>query len=303
MNIDWFVIVNPVSGNGNFKKRWNTIQQELTKKNITYKAVKTTHSKHEIELVHTAITDGFTNIISIGGDGTLHHIINGIMTQKIVETSKITVAVIPLGTGNDWIKTYKIPTKISNAVQIIKQHKKVYQDIGFLELKNTSSYFNNVAGIGYDGYVVNKLNTLKKFGAIAYLLSGIAGLLLYKKTTFTIQIDDTTITAKSLMTLFGICKFSGGGMQLTKYKSSVSGLLDITVVKNFSFIELIAHIKQLYSGKILNHKKVSTFEGKKIIITPEKTSELIYIQADGELIGTGAVKVSILPRAIQIVTP
>ncbi|CAM1341235.1 diacylglycerol/lipid kinase family protein [Tenacibaculum amylolyticum] len=297
----WFVIANPTAGNGSFNKLWSKIKKELTTQNISYTYALTTHQKHEIVLVHDAIAKGYTQFISVGGDGTLHHIVNGIMTQKHIPTNKITVAVIPLGTGNDWIKTYNITKNITSNITLIKQQKTIYQDIGYLELENTSAYFNNVAGIGYDGYVVNKLNKLKRFGPMAYLLSGISGLLLYKKTTFDIVINNELTTTKCLMTLFGICKYSGGGMQLTDYKDSTNGLFDITIAKNLSFKDLILNLKSLYSGSIIHHKKVSTYLTDNITVTPKSKEELVYIQADGELIGTGYVKASIQPKAIKFI--
>jgi diacylglycerol kinase family enzyme len=178
----WFIIANPTSGNRNFSKQWKEIKQLLNAKKIDFSVAFTQFSKHEIELVTTAIQEGFRNIISIGGDGTLHHVVNGIMLQRYVKTSDITIAVIPLGTGNDWIKTHNIPNNVEKSIEIIHRNKTILQDIGALETDAKSiSYFNNVAGLGYDGYIVNKLNSLKRFGAIAYLLAGVSGLLFYKK--------------------------------------------------------------------------------------------------------------------------
>jgi diacylglycerol kinase family enzyme len=173
MSMSWFIIVNPSSGNRNISEQWEEIQQLLKTKKIDFSFAFTQFSKHEIELVDKAIQNGFRNIISIGGDGTLHHVVNGIMQQRYVKTSDITIAVIPQGTGNDWIKTYNIPNDIEKAIEIISKKKTILQDIGVLETENNIvSYFNNVAGLGYDGYIVNKLKTLKRFGSIAYLLSG-----------------------------------------------------------------------------------------------------------------------------------
>ena len=112
MNNSWFVIVNPVAGNSKFNKYWSDIQQELKFNNITYEYTKTEYSNHEKIIVKQAINKGYKKIISVGGDGTLHHVINGIMTQNTIKPEEITIAVIPLGTGNDWIKTYNIPKNI-----------------------------------------------------------------------------------------------------------------------------------------------------------------------------------------------
>ncbi|APZ45706.1 hypothetical protein BW723_05060 [Polaribacter reichenbachii] len=212
----WFIIANPTSGNRKFSKQWKEIQQLLKLKNLDYSFAFTQYSfaftqysKHEIELVESAILKGFRNIISIGGDGTLHHVVNGIMMQRYIKTSDITIAVIPLGTGNDWIKTYNIPNSIKKSIEIIASKKTILQDIGVLKTENKTTYFNNVAGLGYDGYIVNKLESLKKFGAVSYLLAGIYGLLFYKKSIFKIVLNDKIIETNCLMVIFGICKFSG----------------------------------------------------------------------------------------------
>jgi YegS/Rv2252/BmrU family lipid kinase len=296
----WFIIANPVSGNRNFSKLWKEIQQLLNNKKIDFSFAFTQFSKHEIELVQNALQKGYRNIISIGGDGTLHHVVNGIMMQRYVKTSDITIGVIPLGTGNDWIKTYNIPKGINKAIEIIHYKKIILQDIGVLETKNKSvSYFNNVAGIGYDGYIVDKLKSLKKFGGIAYLLAGLYGLLFYKKSIFKIIINDKIIETNCLMTTFGICKFSGGGMQFTKNVNTTDGLLDITIAKNLTFFDLIWNLPKLYSGKIVHYKKIETYKTKEITVVPQNSKP--FIQADGELIGTGKVVVKIIEKAIKFV--
>ena len=304
MKTNWFLIVNPTSGNGKSKKNWIKISDELKKQNILFSFAFTEYSKHEEILVENAIKKGFTKIISVGGDGTLHHVVNGIMKQKLVKTNSIQLAVIPIGTGNDWVKTYNIGTKIENSIEIISKEKTILQDIGRLETENnTITYFTNVAGIGYDGYVASKLKKLKSFGGIAYLLSGLYGLLFYKKTKFIIEINNQLIKEKCLMVVFGICKFSGGGMQFTKEVDSTDGLLDITIAKNLTLIDMILNLPKLYNGLIVHHKKVETFKTTSLKINPLLKSEKPFIQADGELINSGFISVSILKKAIQFIIP
>lgn len=304
MKTNWFLIVNPTSGNGKSKKNWRKISDELKKQNILFSFAFTEYYKHEEILVENAIKKGFTKIISVGGDGTLHHVVNGIMKQKLVETNSIQLAVIPIGTGNDWVKTYNIGTKIEKSIAIISKEKTILQDIGRLETENnTITYFTNVAGIGYDGYVASKLKKLKSFGGIAYLLSGLYGLLFYKKTKLIIEINNQLLKEKCLMVVFGICKFSGGGMQFTKDVNTSDGLLDITIAKNLTLIDMILNLPKLYNGQIVHHKKVESYKTTSLKITPFLKSEKPFIQADGELINSGSISVSILKKAIQFIIP
>jgi len=299
----FFIVINPSSGNTNFKKSWETITHFLKLKKINFSYSFTEYRKHEVILVDKAIKQGYRNIISVGGDGTLHHVVNGIMKQRYIKTSKIKLGVIPLGTGNDWIKTYGIPLSIKKSINIIISNKTIYQDIGYINmLDNKIEYFNNLAGIGYDGYIVNKLTSLKKIGSIAFLISGLYGLFFYKKKKYEIKINNISLNKKCLMILVGLCKYSGGGLRVTKNPNPLDGLLDITLVKNFSFFELLFNIPKLYNGKIVNHKKVSTFKTKKIIVKNISNNNS-FIEADGEIIGINNFNISIIPQAIQFIIP
>ena len=296
----WFIVANPTSGNRNFSKKWKLIQQLLRDKNIHFSSSITQFVKHEIELVQNAVKQGYRNFISVGGDGTLHHVVNAIMLQRYVKTSDITIAVIPLGTGNDWIKTYNIPNNIKKSIEIINQKKTILQDIGVLETADQKlTYFNNAAGLGYDAYIVNKLKKLKSFGSLSYLLAGIYGLFFYKKSIFSISFDDKKIETNCLMTVIGLCKFSGGGMQFTKDVDASDGFFDITIAKNITFLDLVLNINKLYSGEIVHHKKCETYKTKEICVQPK--NHKTFIQADGELIGTGKVTAKILEKAIKFV--
>ena len=300
MSKSWFIIANPIAGNQKFSKQWKEIQQLLNSKNIDYSFVFTQFSKHEIELVQNAIQQGFRNIISVGGDGTLHNIVNGVMMQRYVKSSDITIAVLPIGTGNDWIKTYNIPNNIKRAIDIISERKTILQDIGQIEIATGKiSYFNNVAGLGYDGYIAKKLQELKRLGPISYLIAGIYGFLFYKKSIFKIAMNQTIIETTCLMTMVSICKFSGGGMQFSKKGDPIDGLFDITIVKNITLLDLILNIKKLYNGKIVAHPKVATYKTNKIIVDPQNSKP--FIQADGELIGTGTATFSLIEKGIHFV--
>ena len=292
----WYLIINPFAGNKNFKKSWNKIQYLLKLNNIQYSYAFTEYTKHEVILTKEGIKKGYRNIISVGGDGTLHHIVNGIMMQKYIKTSKIKLGVIPLGTGNDWIKTYNIPNSIEKSINVIVKNTTVLQDIGCITLLNgKKEYFNNLAGTGYDGYVVKNLNYLKKIGSLAFVVSGLYSLFSYKKTKYRIIINNKTINEQCLMILFGICKYSGGGLRVTKDPNPKDGLLDITIVKNISFLDLLFNIPKLYNGDIIHHRKVTNYKTRELKILDNYNST---IEADGEIIGNGSLNVTIKQNAV-----
>lgn len=304
MNDKWFVIVNPTSGNGAAKKNWPLINKELIKQNILFEFSITEHKNHSIALIKEAVNHGFKKFICVGGDGTLHTIVNGVLSLKTLIISEIKIGIIPIGTGNDWVKTYHIPKDYKKAIQIIKTQNTVKQDIGkLLILKNNETvYFNNLAGIGFDGYVVNKVHKFKNLGFLAYLTGAIVSLTSYKKASLEITFNNTVIKEKTLMLLIGICKFSGGGMQLTKDPNPSDGLFDISYINKIHLFNILGNLPSLFNGKITNHKLVNTYKTSELnikVLDSQKT----YIQADGELVGSGDFSVSLLPKAISFIIP
>jgi YegS/Rv2252/BmrU family lipid kinase len=302
MKSTWFAIINPTSGNNKGLKHLNHIKDLFIKYEIPVIIVLSEYIHHEKILAQQAIKQGYTKIISIGGDGTLHHIVNGIMSQKTIESNKIKLAVIPVGTGNDWIKTYNIPNNIEQAVQIIKKEKIIYQDIGsikFLENKN-EIYFNNLAGIGFDAFVVQRITSFKKLGSISYLLGGLTSFFSYKKSLLEVIIGQKKIKSKIFMTSIGLCKYSGGNMQLTNFNNHKKGAFDITIIKNISLIKILMNLRKLYNGKIIDLTEVETHQNQSLTLIGNKTT---FIQADGELLGKGNVEINIINDAIQYVVP
>ena len=307
----WFVIINPTSGNGTSKKKWPLIFNELQKQQFDFEFSFSEYKKHSFELIQNAILQGFTKFICIGGDGTLHNIINGILSFNQPSTSTslnnisdIKIGIIPIGTGNDWVKNYNIPTNYKKAIEIIKNEHTIKQDIGKINLtaQNKIVYFNNLAGIGFDGYVVHKVHKYKNLGSLAYITGAIVSLTSYKKPMLEIIFNNTKIKAKTLMLLIGICKFSGGGMQLTKNSNPQDGLFDISFIKKITLIQVIKNIQNLFNGKITSHKLVKNYKTceLKVNIIDSQTT---YIQADGELIDSSNFIVSILPSTLSFIIP
>ena len=299
---NWYVIINPTSGNGSAKKKWPKIKTLLTQYNFEFEFAYTEFDKHSKELAQKAIKNGFKNIICIGGDGTLHNIVNGIFNQSFSNPSDITIGIIPIGTGNDWIKTHNIPKHIESSIKIIKKGFIANQDLGKIEFQNYNGspvFFNNSAGVGFDGYVVSYVNKYKYLGALSYLIGAIACMFSFKNFNATINTNEFSV--KTLMITIGLCKYSGGGMQLTNNPSPFDGLFDISMVNNFHSIDIIKNIISLFNGKIDRIEKVKCFKTRGIKIEFD-IDNLPLIQADGELVGSGDFKITLLPKALAFYT-
>lgn len=300
MDNTWYIIINPTSGGGKAKKKINKILKLISQYKLIIKTVNTEYPHHEEELVEKAIKLGYCNFVCVGGDGTIHHMINGIMKQKHVDTSQIKLAVIPTGTGNDWVKNYNIPKDPEKAIEIINKSNSIFQDIGKIILLDSKKeiYFNNAAGIGFDAYVVKNINKYTKWGSMAYLVAALFSFKSYINGNYKVSLDGKIFESSIFLISLGICKYSGAGMQLTNYKAHKTGYFDVNLIKSISLIKVIKNIFKLYNGKINEVKEARCLHAKELKISGNTSS---YIQADGELIGKGNLSITLIPMAIQFI--
>lgn len=302
----WFVIVNPVAGSGRGLIDFPQISKLLRNDDIRHDAVFTEHKHHATELTVTAANQGYRKIIVIGGDGTLNEVVNGLFIQKTVEPREILLAVIAVGTGNDWVRTFGIPQHYSEAIRAIREGRSFLQDVGtvtYTESHYTQTrYMANVAGLGFDAYVISTFNHLKMKGykgGWMYLYSILKSYFRYKSSGARIWVDDKVVFNNLIFSLaIGICKYNGGGVQQLPNALADDGLLDLTIIRPVHWWHIVFRLKKLFNGDIYQIGHVIHAQGRKVRI---EAAPSIQLETDGELMGGTPVEVNIRQRAIRVV--
>jgi YegS/Rv2252/BmrU family lipid kinase len=308
----WLVVVNPMASVGKSGKDWPLIKQTLINEGIEFDDVMTEYPRHAIEIVRNAIVEkGYRKFISVGGDGTNNEVINGIFTQDAVPTTEITMATMPIGTGNDWRRTFDIPLEYDVVAKIIKAGHTFSHDIGKLTYYNDGDpkirYFLNAAGTGLDQMVCNSTNMMKqqgKGGTIRYLISVVKCLLTYKVTHIQIEIDNQVVFDDQILSVsVGNCRFNGGGMMMMPNAIPDDGQLDVTVIRKVSIFKFAANVKAIYDGTFIKKlKEVQTYRGKHIKIVSIPPHSLL-VETEGEDLNNSPFDFEILPKAINMVIP
>ena len=311
-NTKWLVVVNPMASVGKCGKDWPEIKQILINEGIAFDAVLTEHPGHAIEIVRNAIVEqGYRKFVSVGGDGTNNEVINGIFTQDAVPTNDITMAAIPIGTGNDWRRTFDFSLDYQENVRNIKQGQIFVHDIGKLTYHNDGDpqvrYFLNAAGTGLDEMVCDATNLMKrqgKGGAMRYLVGIVKCLMNYKYVRLLLEIDGEKVLDDYVLSLsVGNCRYIGGGMMMMPNAVPDDGILDITVVRQLSMLKFIANVKNIYSGAFVKKiKEVQTYRGQKIRITSNPPHSL-KVETEGENLNNSPFDFEVLPKAINMVVP
>ena len=308
----WLVVVNPMASVGKSGKDWPLIKQTLINEGIEFDDVLTEYPRHAIEIVRNAIVEkGYRKFISVGGDGTNNEVVNGIFTQDAVPTTEITMATMPIGTGNDWRRTFDIPLEYDVVAKIIKAGHTFSHDIGKLTYYNDGDpkirYFLNAAGTGLDQMVCNSTNMMKqqgKGGTIRYLISVVKCLLTYKVTHIQIEIDNQVVFDDQILSVsVGNCRFNGGGMMMMPNAIPDDGQLDVTVIRKVSIFKFAANVKAIYDGTFIKKlKEVQTYRGKHIKIVSIPPHSLL-VETEGEDLNNSPFDFEILPKAINMVIP
>jgi YegS/Rv2252/BmrU family lipid kinase len=301
----WLVIVNPNAGTRKGQKDWKEIANHLGKVNLKFEAFFTQGIGDATCITQEKIEAGYRKIIVVGGDGTLNEVVNGIFLQKSTLTTEVLLGIIPIGTGNDWGRMYGIPSDYKKAVEVIHEQHTIIQDAGVAKYSNGENeitrYFINAAGMGFDAEVVRKTNIDKqhgKGGILIYLKNLIASLIGYHAQQVVIDIDGRQRTDSIFSVSIGICRFTGGGMMQAPDAMPNDGLLDITIIRNISRLEVIRNIPRLFNGTIGKNPKVELLQGKTVNVYGDSK---IYLEADGETLGHSPLHFSIIPLSVNMI--
>lgn len=308
----WLVVVNPKASIGKCGKDWPEIQRLLTDEGIAFDAVLTEYPRHAIDLVRDLVTEkGYHKIAAVGGDGTNNEVINGLFTQQRIPTDEIEMGILPVGTGNDWRRTFGFTVDYRENIRILKEGRLFRHDIGKVTYYNHGDplvrYFLNGAGTGLDEAVCNSTNALKmqgKGGTVRYLLSVVKCLWNFECKHIQLVVDDQLVFDDEILSLsIGNGRYNGGGMKMMPEAVPNDGVFDITAIRKVGMARFAANISNLYDGSFVQKmKEVSTFRGKKIRIVSLPAHKLL-LETEGETLTNSPFDFEMLPQAIQMVVP
>lgn len=276
----YLFIANPVAGKGKTKKVLPKIKNVLDSKNIEHLIVET-KAPGDIEKIISQFENDFDRIIIVGGDGTLHELLN---SNKI---DGKTFGVIPTGSGNDFAMTLRLKKKIEIDIETILLGKTLSLDIGYVEIeefsgKKFTKIFGNSFGIGFDAEVANEARKIKIIrGIFLYLLSVFKVLLFYKPRKIEIKSTHLNIKDEIFMISIGNGKTAGGGFRLTPYGNPIDGKLDICIVHKISKFKVLRILPLAIFGKHVTNKSVSYVQENQFEIISDAP---VYVHADGEIL-------------------
>ena len=284
------------------------IKNFFEQQQISYQMHYTQSNGHGAELAREGIRKGFRQIMTMGGDGTNNEVINGILSQKIVRSDQILYTLLPIGTGNDWIKSHGIPQKIRSYLKGFQSGSTNYQDVGLVRYQKNGQtaerYFANIAGLAYDAYVVRLIAGLKSFipSKLFYTFYLLKCLFQYSLKRACAQFDDQVVENHFYSINVGIGRYAGSGLIVVPHAVPDDGELAITLIGKVSKIGVLLNYYRFFNGTIGGHSKVQLHKTKKLSVRSLERDPVL-LEVDGEFIGTTPAHFEILPKALKVWVP
>jgi len=270
-----------------------------------------TRSKNDaMMLAAKATAKKFDVIISAGGDGTLHQVLNGMLSDSDSHQRLPTLAVLPLGSGNDFARSLYVTPMDIDIVEILREFKTISCNVGEVIFSQSppmekvtalkaSRYFLNVADVGMGPVVVRKvLSSGRGLGsAVAYYQSIISTFFCY--VPYSLEARASKWTWSDRVRTFAVAngRYYGNGLCIAPEAKVDDDVLNVFACGNVSVLDFIMQSIPLKASRKLRHPKVKYFECREVEINSENALE---IEADGEILGWLPAQVKMTPLRIKI---
>jgi diacylglycerol kinase (ATP) len=254
------------------------------------------------ELARDAVAAGARLLVVVGGDGTVHEVANGVAGADEVE-----IAVIPRGTGRDFVRTFGIPRKLGDAIDVARSGRSRTIDLGRAAYRSwageeETGHFANVASAGMSGAVAKRANETTKAlgGKISYAWATLAVFARWDPDEMKVTVDGAERTGRMHDVIVANGRFLAGGMKICPEAEPDDGLFDVLEIGDVTKRELAVSLPRIYRGTHLPHPKAELLRGHTVTIDAERP---VPLQLDGEQPGTTPARFEIVPAALRVRVP
>jgi diacylglycerol kinase (ATP) len=284
-----FIVGNPYSGKRKLKRVVRDFQSYLESNQINFEFHDTEQSQSARKTVEEKLNDSFSDLVIIGGDGTINEAVNGLSFD-------IPVSIIPAGTGNDFLKMVNIGKTLSAHFETVLFGKEHTIDLGIC---NDRKFVNGV-GIGFDGQIVEdmiekKVPLLAGHAAYYYHVLRILGG--YRERPFSFQVDQKAFAKDLILLTIGNGSTFGGGFKLMPNAKLDDGLLEVCEIGKISGFKRFLNIHKLSNGTHNTMEMVKFHRAKTIKV---EANPLLFAHIDGERMGQPPFDIKVLPKALKL---
>jgi YegS/Rv2252/BmrU family lipid kinase len=241
-------------------------------------------------------------LIVVGGDGSVNEVVNGVVGADGVE-----LAIIPRGTGWDFVRTLGIPRDLDGAIEVALRGELREVDAGAVTYRTwageeSRAYFANVASAGISGAIAQRANESSKAlgGKVSYYWATLSVFFGWQTGEMSVAVDGETRSGRMIDAMVCNGRFLGGGMMMCPGAEPDDGLFDVMLIGDVTKRDLAFVLPKTYKGKHLPHPRLELLRGHTVTID---AAEPLPLELDGEQPGTTPARFELLPRALRIRVP
>jgi YegS/Rv2252/BmrU family lipid kinase len=294
------LIANPNAGRGTVSKALPRVERVLTQANLDYRVVLTTHPGHATEAARQALGHGERYLVAVGGDGTVHEVVNGMVSGGGPLVADAVLGVVAAGSGSDFVRSFGLPPDAEQAARHLSGDQVRPIDVGTVTCADGETRcFVNIAEVGLGAAVVARAAGLKAgrlLGGARYAAGFWLTLPRFRPAAVRLDADGQYHAWRAFNVVVANCRFYGGGMHISPNSDPCDCLLDILVMtgpKSDSFTTL----PKVYKGAHLPHRNIAELRTARLGLDAEPC---FPVEADGEVLGTTPASFGIIPGAIRL---
>jgi YegS/Rv2252/BmrU family lipid kinase len=283
------IIYNRYSGRSKSQHVLEKLILKLEEAGIDYDLLETKTDVEPSAYIRPKVNESTTDIIAIGGDGTLNHVLNGI------KDSDVTLNIIPTGTGDDFVKNIDLGISSDEQIDTILHGKEIRVDVGIC---NEQLFLNGV-GLGFDGQIVSDMLNKESWlsGHAKYYYYVLRILAIFKSVSLNLIIDSKKLNKDLILLTVANGTTFGGGFRLAPDADISDGLLDICIIGDIPPLKRFLNIHKLSTGSHGKLKEVELNKAKSVTI---EENPLIIGHIDGEYLGHPPFHIISLPSYLKI---
>lgn len=301
-SLEWQLIANPNALTAQRKILETTILQQLEERGINYQLHFADGAGHGIKVAEKLCRAGHRHLIVVGGDGSINEAVNGIYRSG-VNPEEVYLAIIPLGTGNDFCRTMGYPSA-EKSVDFLLETDFIPTDVGLVASMNgeetiANRYFINIAGFAFDAAVINETvkGKPKIFPAAVYLMKLVKVLFKYRATPVCITTEKEEYKDEIFTIAVGNAQYNGNGMRQVPMADPTDGAFDIVSIRKVPALKVVTNVKRLFSGEHIKMEEVHVIRAKSLGISSNKP---LLGEVEGELLTTGNYRITMAPGRLNV---
>jgi YegS/Rv2252/BmrU family lipid kinase len=290
----YYLIINPAAGVIKDPSLEARLVEAFEGAGCRVSVVRTKYGGHARELAQSVPLHDHDGLCALGGDGTLHELLNGLLSRK--DGLRLPVGLIPGGTGNALLREFGCLEPFE-AVQRIVQQRPRAVDVLRVESNGRMTFAFNIVGWGILAAANEQAERLRWIGRRRYDVAALLEIIRLRRFQGRLRFDEQTVHGP-FNAVFGCnTKFTGTGMKIAPQAVLDDGLVDLMWVQGASRFGLLGLFRRLFSG---NHLHSAELERARVQEFTLELQDYPYVNIDGECVEADSLRVVVMPAAVEV---